>query len=238
YVTGYILRQMRSIQTEGKVWKFKIFTNEIQVNPDQTTSENPYIDEIVAEVQADEQGTQSDRSSITPLFFDSRGNTKLQTLIEKWRSTSVRPFSSASSGFSPCLPVSSEMLKYLGPGYHVTYHSLGVSELDQDPPKLVQRASNCQGLANCKIKVRRVVYDEALRHEMGGVERYRCEFEFSDDVPYLGQMAKRCLNFMAKIEDRDIPLTLCLTLANFEHGKAPGTPATPPTTTTTTTINP
>lgn len=214
-VTGYILRQMRAIERNGKKWKFKIMTNDIVVLRDNTLQENPYVDEIVAEEEGDP----------VPL---SLANQKLQNIIAQYQPKStIRPYGSGSAGFAPCLPVSSGMLEELTPGYHVTYHSLTLSNVDQAPPQLVQKAAQCQGLVGCKMKVRKILYDEVLRHEMGGVERYRCEFEFSDDVPYLGQMARRCIHFMAKVEDREIPIEVCLSLANFERESA--SPQPPPT---------
>jgi hypothetical protein len=225
-VTGYILRQMRTIQKIEKVWKFKIMTNDIVVHSDQTTSQNPYMDEIVAEEEADPEPA----PTATAVPLSPLEDRKLQEMVQQFQPRStLSPKSGGGSGFAPCLPVSSGMVKELSPGYFVTYHSLTINTLNQDPPRLIQQASQCQGLANCKMAVRKIVYDEVLRHEMGGTERYRCEYEFSDDIPYLGQMSKRCIHFIAKVDKKDIPIEVCLSLANFEKGSDTVTnPAPPP----------
>jgi hypothetical protein len=103
----------------------------------------------------------------------------------------------------------------------LTYHNLKITSGLEAPPDAVSSQPNCLGLANCKLNVTRVSFDQvAWSGEKS--DRTHYEFALSPDAPYLGQVLNTCLTMMVPINDTGAKTLLkqCKPVVNFRFEAA------------------
>jgi hypothetical protein len=100
-----------------------------------------------------------------------------------------------------------------------TFHNLRTSEADIAAPEDAAKRANCGGLANCKLHVTYIQYDEIKWYSDSDYDRYRYDFAFTSDLPYmnglLGVMVNGCVGMNVPVGNRRIFVRDCQFLRDF-----------------------
>lgn len=101
-------------------------------------------------------------------------------------------------------------------GISMSYHNFKVTSSTQDPPIFVKERPDCEGIQNCKIKIKTIEFDQILKK---GDQRARNHYIFnlSDDVPYTSRMLKKCITHSITQNGQVLPIHECRDVLDFRN---------------------
>lgn len=96
------------------------------------------------------------------------------------------------------------------------YYNLKNHEGPVAVPDAVKQKANCLGLADCKMHVYHLEYDEVNWFKDGSLKRIRWTYEISPDAPYLGAMTTVCAAQEVPYEDTKVYVRNCRYVVDFQ----------------------
>lgn len=116
---------------------------------------------------------------------------------------------------SSCIP---------SPDWDVQCFNLRSDTFMSDPPELVKARPNCDGIPNCKIRIKRVQFDLVLTTtENDGRTKVKQKalysISFSPDLPYLARMTEWCYQGLGTLQNQKIPVKFCQNVLDFRKGQ-------------------
>lgn len=124
-----------------------------------------------------------------------------ETPPKKWTTEQKYTFDKVPSSSSGSDSSSSSSDSSSSTGPKITYHNLKVARVLEDPPDLVLSQSNCAGLANCKINVVNISYDEVVWDSNNNGTRYAHTLKISSEAPILARKLQECMQQSVTIPD-------------------------------------